>query len=269
MQEWQKGSYYFPELSNHEKEIELLRQVSLTASELEKSIFSELNISEKAKILDLGCGPGFISVQLAKFFPHGTVTGVDFSEELLKHAKVLQQTERLSNLNFKQGDIYNPSADIRGFDLAYLRFVLQHLKSPVEALINAVKTLCPGGTLCVVDIDDEKSQLHPAPAALKSFNKRAVKGQAAIGGDRNIGRRLKDYLAEAGLVNPQVTVKTLSSRDTGIKNFIDLIIKTRFPVIPESEQEAAGKEIEEIYAAADNPDAWGTMDIFVATGTKR
>ena len=269
MKEWQKGSYYFPELSNHKEEIDLLRQVSISASELERSIFSELEIDKKAKILDLGCGPGFISVQLAKFFPSGTVTGVDFSEELLRYAKMMQQTEMLSNLNFKQGDVYNLGAEIRDFELAYMRFVLQHLKSPVEALLSAAKTLHSGGTLCVVDIDDEKSQLHPAPDALKSFNKRAIEGQAAIGGDRNIGRKLKDYLAEAGLLNPQLTVKTLSSRDTGIKNFIDLIIKTRFPVIPESEQDIAQKEVEEIYAVANDPEAWGTMDIFVATGTKR
>lgn len=66
-----------------------------------------------------------------------------------------------------------------------------------------------------------------------------------------------------------MTVKTLSSHDIGIDNFIDLLIKTRYPVIPEEEQEAAQKEVEEIYAVAESPGAWGTMDIFVATGTKR
>ncbi|MDD5599204.1 MAG: class I SAM-dependent methyltransferase [Victivallaceae bacterium] len=269
MRKAHKGSYYFPELSNHEEEIELLRQVSLTASELEKSIFKELNISKKAKILDLGCGPGFISAQLAKFFPSGTVTGVDSSKELLRQAKIMQQVEMLSNLNFKHGDIYNLDADVSDFELTYLRFVLQHLKNPVGALVSAAKTLRSGGILCAVDIDDEQSQLHPAPAALKSFNQRAVKWQAASGGDRNIGSKLKKYFLAADLLNPQVMVKTLSSRDIGIDNFIDLLIKTRYPVIPDAEQEAAQKEVEEIYAVANDPVAWGTMDIFVATGIKR
>jgi ubiquinone/menaquinone biosynthesis C-methylase UbiE len=268
MKEWKKGSYYFPELNNRDKEVELLQQVSLTASELENSIFEELDIDKSAKILDLGCGPGFVSVKLAKTFPSAEVTGVDFSEELLAHANILRKKEMLSNLNFRQGDIYNLDAEIKDFELAYLRFVLQHLKCPVEALLNAKKTLRPGGTLCVVDIDDDKSQLHPTPEAFKSFTQRAIKCQAAIGGDRNIGSKLKEYLLEAGLNNPQVTVKTLSSREIGIKEFLDIVVKTRYPVIPDSEQEIAQKEVEEIYAMADVPEAWGTMDIFVATGNK-
>jgi ubiquinone/menaquinone biosynthesis C-methylase UbiE len=269
MQKQNKGSYNFPELSNHEDEIELLRQVSLVAPDFDRSIFRELNISGKAKILDMGCGPGFISVQLAKFFPRASVTGIDSSEELLRQAELMQQEETLSNLNFKKGDIFDLDAEVGGFELTYLRFVLQHLKNPVDAIIHAAKTLSPGGVLCAVDIDDEKSQLHPAPPALNSFNERAVRWQADMGGDRNIGSKLKEYFSEADLLNPQVTVKTLSSRDIGIDNFIDLLIKTRYPVIPDSEQKEAQKEVEEIYAIANDSGAWGTMDIFVATGTKR
>ena len=269
MRKAHKGSYHFPELSNHEEEIELLRQVSLTASDLEISIFKELDIGEKNKVLDLGCGPGFVSTLLAKSFPSVSVTGIDSSKELLRQAKLMQQVEMLSNLKFEHGDIYDLDADVSDFEITYLRFVLQHLKNPVGALVSAAKTLRPGGILCAVDIDDEQSQLHPEPEALKSFNKRAIRWQAASGGDRNIGSKLKKYFLAADLLNPQVTVKTLSSRDIGINNFIDLLIKTRYPVIPEEEQETAQREVEEIYATAGTPGAWGTMDIFVATGIKR
>jgi ubiquinone/menaquinone biosynthesis C-methylase UbiE len=268
MENWQKGSYYFPELSNQDLEVDMLHQVSSTAAELEKSIWAELKLDKNAKILDLGCGPGFISVELAKSFPEGTVVGIDFSQELLKHAKVLQKKEKLTNLNFKQGDIYDLNAENSVFDLAYLRFVLQHLKCPVEALAKAVKTLKPGAKLCVIDIDDEKSEMHPCPPALKSFNKRAVSGQAATGGDRNIGSKLKKYFTAAGLLTAKVNIKTLSSRDIGMEAFLNLIIKTRYPAIAESQKEIALAEVEEIYSIADVPDAWGTMDIFVATGIK-
>lgn len=268
MKNWQKGSYYFPELSNQKMEVDLLRQVSLTATEFEKLIWTELKLNENSKILDLGCGPGFVSIELAKFFPAGTVVGVDFSQKLLSHAKTLQKTEMLTNLSFMQSDIYNLDAVSKDFELTYLRFVLQHLKSPVEALANAAKTLRPGGILCVVDIDDDKSELHPCPPALKSFNRRAISGQAASGGDRNVGSKLEKYFFDAGLLNPKVSIKTLSSHDIGIKMFLDLIIKTRYPGIAESQKEIASTEIEEIYSVADIPEAWGSMDIFVVTGTK-
>lgn len=268
MKDWQKGSYYFPELSNQKMEVDLLRQVSSTAMEFEKSIWTEFKLDENAKILDLGCGPGFVSIDLAKFFPAGTVVGVDFSQELLNYAKMLQETEMLANLSFMQSDIYSLDAGSNDFELTYLRFVLQHLKSPVEALANAVKTLRPGGMLCVVDIDDDKSELHPCPPAFKSFSSRAIRGQAASGGDRNVGGKLEKYFLDVGLLNPKVSIKTLSSHDIGIKMFLDLIIKTRYPAITESQKEMALTEIEEIYSVADIPEAWGSMDIFVVTGIK-
>ncbi len=268
MEEWQKGSYYFPELSDPQKEIDLLRQMSSTATELENSIWHELKLDENVKILDLGCGPGFVSVDLAKQFPSGTVVGVDFSQELLNYAKMLQKTEMLTNLSFMQSDIYNLDAGSNDFGLTYLRFVLQHLKSPVEALANAAKTLRPGGVICVVDIDDDKSELHPCPPALKSFNSRAISGQAASGGDRNVGSKLEKYFFDAGLLNSKVSIKTLSSQDIGIEALLDLIIKTRYPAIAESQKEIALAEVEEIYSIANIPDAWGTMDIFVATGIR-
>jgi len=268
MKDWQKGSYYFPELNNQEMEINLLRQVSSTAKEFEKSIWAELRLEKNVKILDLGCGPGFVSIDLAKFFPTGNVVGVDLSQELLDHAQMLQKTEMLTNLSFKQSDIYNLDVGNNNFGLAYLRFVLQHLKSPVEALTNAAKALKTGGMLCVIDIDDDKSELHPCLPAFESFSRRAVSGQAIRGGDRNVGSKLEKYFLDAGLFNSQVNIRTLSSHNIGIKLFLDLIIKTRYPAILESQKEMASKEVEEIYSLADIPEAWGTMDIFVATGIK-
>jgi ubiquinone/menaquinone biosynthesis C-methylase UbiE len=268
VEDWQKGSYYFSELSNKKLEVDILRKMSSTVAELERSIWTDLKLCEDAKIMDLGCGPGFISVELAKFFPSGTVVGSDVSQELLSHAKTLQTTEMLTNLSFKQSNIYNLDTGDNDFDLTYLRFVLQHLKRPVDALVTAAKVLKPGGTLCVVDIDDSKSKLHPCPSGLKSFNQKVVDGQAAGGGDRNIGSKLKNYLIQAGLRNQKVDIKTLSSVDIGIKMLLDLMIKTRYPIIPESQKEMALTEVEEIYSIADISGAWGTMDIFVATGTK-
>jgi ubiquinone/menaquinone biosynthesis C-methylase UbiE len=267
MEEWKKGSYFMEDLSM-EEELEVLKGVSLSASEFEKSIWEGLQLENDIRVMDLGCGPGFISQQLADFFTGGEVMGVDVSHEFIEYAEKQRKLEGIANLNFRQSDIYNLDIEDNCFDLIYMRFVLQHLKCPVEALKNAFPKLKKGGMICVVDIDDSKIKLAPYCRYFDSFNQRSIRGQAEKGGDRNIGNKLQGYFKEAGLQNTKERILKLSSNDMGMERFLDISVKFKLPTIPEAEHDIAMQEFEEIYdLIGDN--SFGTVDIYVVTGEKQ
>ena len=97
-------------------------------------------------ILDVGCGPGSISCDLAALVPEGSLTGIDISPTVLDQAKALAASRNLTNTTFATGDILAglPFPD-HSFDCIYSSQVLNHLSDPVAAL-REMKRLCnPGG----------------------------------------------------------------------------------------------------------------------------
>ena len=267
MDDWKKGSYYIPDLSA-EEEIEILRRVSLSAADFERAIWRGLQLRENSRVMDLGCGPGFISNQLAEFFAAGQVLGVDVSHELIDYAEKQRQLRGPGNLRFKQSDIYQLDVEQNSFDMIYFRFVLQHLKCPQEAIRNSLPPLKGKGMICIVDIDDTNTRLLPSNRTFDSFNKRSAKGQAAHGGDRMIGHKLVDFCQKAGLQNIKEKIFKLSADEIGIDTFLDISVKFKLPTILQDERDDAIKEAEEIFSSVDRSKTGGSMDIYVVTGEK-
>lgn len=268
MEDWKKGSYYFPEMPDQQGELEILKQNSASASKLEALIWQGLNLGDNANVMDLGCGPGFISMQLAKFLPFGKVLGVDVSQKLIDYAEKEREKQGIKNLRFTQNDIYELDLLEKTFDLIYSRFVFQHLTCPVEALKSASLALTSGGLICIVDIDDSNISMFPDHSAYNSFIRRSGDGQSKKGGDREIGEKLTHFFREAGMENINEQIITISSSEIGMKTFLDITTKFKMPNIPEVEYDEAMKELEQIYVISDNSDAYGTLGIYVVTGEK-
>ena len=95
-----------------------------------------------AQIVDLGCGTGEQTAQLAQRFPQATVLGLDSSAEMLAKAGAQQ----LPNLRFQQGDIQELSGS---FDLLYSNAALQWLPDHPRLLARLWEHLRPGGVLAV------------------------------------------------------------------------------------------------------------------------
>jgi ArsR family transcriptional regulator len=104
---------------------------------------------------DLGCGTGSTSSLLA---PHvRRVIGIDSSEEMLAAAKT--RLKGVLNVELHRGALEALPIDSRELDAAVFVLVLHHLPTPTEALVEAARTLKPGGRLLIVDMmphEDEK-----------------------------------------------------------------------------------------------------------------
>ena len=96
------------------------------------------NVSAKMSILDVGCGPGYVSIAAAD---RGAVPiGLDFSAEMIAIAK-----KRSPQIEFRQGDAQNLPFPDASFDRVVANFALLHLANPERAMAEARRVLKPGG----------------------------------------------------------------------------------------------------------------------------
>ncbi|SDW97811.1 class I SAM-dependent methyltransferase [Lysobacter enzymogenes] len=98
-------------------------------------------------VLDIGCGAGATSFELARAVgAGGSVTGVDISAPLLGRARERATTHGL-NVEFREADASRPSFAPHSFDLLFSRFGVMFFDDPAAAFAELRKTLKPGGRL--------------------------------------------------------------------------------------------------------------------------
>ena len=123
--------------------------------------------------VDLGCGTGFLSFELAA--RSHRVTGVDFAPAMLTEAR-RKATERGAAVRFEEGDVERLRFAPGSFDLAISRHLLWTLPHPEAAIDEWIRILRPGGRLVVVDGQFDASVAPPA-----SENARTSSEYAAVG----------------------------------------------------------------------------------------
>jgi ubiquinone/menaquinone biosynthesis C-methylase UbiE len=161
------------------------------------------------RLLDFGCGPGTITVDLAeKLKPGGSVVGIDMSEEVIAQAREHARSSGVSNVRFDTGNIYETGFDEGSFDVVYAHQVLHHLSGPVKALAEAKRVLKPGGICGVREVDWGTSAIWPTNSRLERFLEIFHEVERRNGGDADAGRHLKDWFEQAGFSDLKVTAST-------------------------------------------------------------
>ncbi len=112
----------------------------LRAENKVKSPWIIKRLPDKAIILDVGCGAGFLTNELAR---HGyQVTGIDASEDSLRVAKLYDETK---SVNYQTADAYKlPFADA-SFDVVTALDFLEHVEDPKAVIAEISRVLKPGG----------------------------------------------------------------------------------------------------------------------------
>jgi ubiquinone/menaquinone biosynthesis C-methylase UbiE len=107
------------------------------------------------RLLDVGCGPGSITVGLALRVQPAPTFGMDTSESVIETARSFAKAEPARYLTFEVGNIYEPRFPAESFDAIFAHQVLQHLRRPVDALRRCREVLTSGGVVGVRDVDWE------------------------------------------------------------------------------------------------------------------
>jgi len=120
-----------------------LDEIKLKDTEVYSLPYWDFNGYEGKKVLDIGCGPGWYTVQYAK--GGADVTGVDLTEQAVNLAGKFIEIEGLDNARVQQADAQNLPFDDNTFDLAASSGVLHHVPDPQQAFREVRRVLKPGG----------------------------------------------------------------------------------------------------------------------------
>jgi ubiquinone/menaquinone biosynthesis C-methylase UbiE len=150
------------------------------------------------RLLDVGCGPGSITLGLAEAVTPGEVLAIDLSSDVLEEARGLAAEKGVANVRFERGDIHDLAYPDGSFDAVYAHQVLQHLPHPVDALGAVRRLLVRGGIVGVRDSDYGTCTWSPPDERLTRWLEvyRAV--ARANGAEPDAGRYLHGWLLRAG-----------------------------------------------------------------------
>ncbi len=164
-------------------------------------------------LLDVGCGPGTITIDLAARVAPGSVVGIDRSEEVVAQASALARSRRVGNVTFATGDVYALDAADASFDVVHAHQVLQHLREPVDALRELRRVLRPGGTLAVRDGDYGAFVWAPADPLLLRWNELYHSVTERNGAEADAGRHLLGWVQQAGFADIEAGSSTWTFAD--------------------------------------------------------
>ena len=249
----------------------LATQVDATWSR-EETIFAARGVADGASLVDLGAGPGYFAERALDRWPGAHATVVDPDTDLrLEAAAVLERFgDRAAVVD---GALPRTGLPSRRFDVAFARYVFQHLEAPARAAEEMRRVLLPGGRAFVIDIDDDLGPVidPPLPALARAAAGMEEQRQAHPG-DRRIGRRLPGIMTAAGFVDVAVDAVVLHSSEIGLAPFLAQIDVDRLAPyvragrLPADTLERLRGEVD---AWAARPDATALQVAVVVSGRRR
>jgi ubiquinone/menaquinone biosynthesis C-methylase UbiE len=159
-----------------------------------------------ASVLDVGCGPGTITVDIAQRVAPGKVVGIDASTEVIEQAQ--RDAAGVENLEFLTADVYALDFPDASFDVVHAHQVLQHLPDPVAALREMRRVRKPDGIVAARDSDYAAFTWYPPAPELDAWLQLYERIARSNRGEPDAGRHLLEWAHAAGFseVTPGASV---------------------------------------------------------------
>jgi ubiquinone/menaquinone biosynthesis C-methylase UbiE len=165
-----------------------------------------------ADLLDVGCGPGTITVDLARLVAPGRVTGIDRAQDVVDKA-VAHAAEPGGAVDRRAADVYALPFPDASFDVVHAHQVLQHLVDPVRALVEMRRVLRPGGLVAVRDADYASFAWAPLDPGLSRWLELYEAVTRRNSAEPDAGRFLKGWALRAGFTDVQASSSTWTYAD--------------------------------------------------------
>jgi SAM-dependent methyltransferase len=217
-------------------------------------LLSRLDIRRGARCLDVGCGGGDVTLQLAALVgDEGEVVGIDMDPSKLAIAR--EEAAAATNVEYRELRVEDLH-DHEAYDLVYCRFLLCHLSRPEDALRAMITAAKPGATVAVEDVDMTGRFCHPPSAAFDRYEDLYARVARARGGDPDMGRRLPLMLLDAGLTGIGARAEQPVGFERDIKLVTPITLETVADAMVEeglATQEELDALLEDLYALVEDP----------------
>lgn len=223
------------------------------------------HLSPGLDLLDIGSGPGTITVDFAERLAPGKVLGIDASADIVSSATRLAEERALGNVSFRAGNAYALDLADDSVDIAHAHQVLQHVADPVAVLREMARVVRPGGVVAARDVDYGGAIWFPELPGLALWGRLYDAVHRAGGGEPNAGRRLRAWSRAAGLTDVTSTASVWSFSSDEERAWwgglwADRALKSDFAIQALETGLAGQEDLETIAAAwrkwAADPDGW-------------
>jgi SAM-dependent methyltransferase len=154
-------------------------------------------------LLDVGCGPGTLTADLAARVAPGRVVGVDVSADVIAEAK-----GAAPGVELVVGDFRDPALALGSFDVVHAHQVLHHVHDPVGALRQMAELTKPGGLVAARETDYPAMMWAPADERLDRWLEVFLAVSFRNGAEAAAGRNLPAWARAAGLADATYTTST-------------------------------------------------------------
>ena len=159
-------------------------------------------------ILDIGCGPGTITLDLAERVAPAPVLGIDVAPAAIEAARAERERRGTTNVEFRTADLYTLEVEDDTYGIVHAHQVLQHLADPVGALRQMRRVCRPGGVVAARDSDYQAMTWYPAVPAMSAWLRMYDAVARANRGEPNAGRFLLSWAHAAGFTDVQPGAST-------------------------------------------------------------
>jgi ubiquinone/menaquinone biosynthesis C-methylase UbiE len=157
------------------------------------------------RLLDVGCGPGSLTCDLAEVVAPGEVVGLDSQPVQVARAAALAQERGLTTVRFEVGSIYALPFPDASFDAAFAHQVLLHLSDPLAALRELRRVLKPGGIVGLRDAHMGLWHTSPPMPLLDAHKALAIRVLQQNGGNPFYAGQQRQLLLEAGFARSEAS----------------------------------------------------------------
>jgi SAM-dependent methyltransferase len=223
------------------------------------------HLSSGTSVLDVGCGPGTITADLATLVTPARVTALEVTEAALDLARAEITRRGLTNVDFEAGDVHALGFPDDTFDVVHAHQVLQHVADPVAALREMRRVAKPGGLVAVRDSDYAAFTWWPQLPELDEWLALYEKVARGNGGEPDAGRRLLSWAHAAGFTDVTATASAWcfadrTDRDWWGGMWADRVLKSDMAAQALRTGAATQPDLERISAGwrtwAADPDGW-------------
>jgi ubiquinone/menaquinone biosynthesis C-methylase UbiE len=246
------------------------------ASKLAELLHHDTRYPTGCRVLEVACGVGAQTILLARNSPGAEFVSVDISRESLAKAKLRVSQEGITNVTFRQADVFHLPFRPDSFDHIFVCFLLEHLPDPLLSLKCMKEVLRPWGTITFIEGDHGSALFFPDSRDAHTVIDCLVQLQREMGGNALIGRELGHLMADAGFMNiavsPRIVYADRNRPESveGVKNiFIAMVEGVRDQAIARGlvDYKTWEKGIRDLYRTTEEDGSF-CYTFFKATGTK-